>query len=116
MGRGMPLQHCPVAPERGFWLLAKYREEVQVRKELQGLALQSDDFELMAARYQSFVQENENAKAGAIDKLNLRKVQNDILARLGKALDLRPHARDVRGIEVVVDIIFLRHCELYRYH
>ena len=94
-------------------LLAEYRKKMQVRKELQGLPLEAHDLKLMAARYQPLVEKNEDAEARAIDKLNFRKVQNDIVAGAGQAFDFGPHPGNAGSIEIVVDVVFLSHCTLY---
>ncbi len=86
---------------------------MQVRKELQGLPLKAHDLKLMAGRYEPLMEKNEDAEARAVDKLNFRKVQDDIFAGAGQAFDFGPYAGDAGSIEIVVDIVFLRHCTLY---
>jgi hypothetical protein len=64
---------------------------------------------------EALVKEDESAKPGAIDKIDLGKVENNVLFGFGEAFDMGPDAGNVGGVEIVVNLVFLRHDRLYPY-
>jgi hypothetical protein len=55
------------------------------------------------------VKKHERAQAGAVHKLNLREIKNNVFLCLSETLNVGPDAGDIRGVEIIINFMLLGH-------